>query len=55
MLASDSGDTDLWKKSLHYKRLFEKARARCRLSMDVDGDGVADMTRLGFSVRLVRD
>jgi len=55
MLASDSGDTDLWKKSLHYKRLFEKARARCRLSMDVDGDGVADMTRLGCSVRLVRD
>jgi len=55
ILASDAEDAGLWKKSLHYRRLFEQARGRCRLSLDVDGDGAADVTRLGSSVRLVRD
>jgi len=55
MLASKAEKENFWKKSLHYKKLFEKARERCRLSIDVGGDGVADVTKLGASVRLVRD
>lgn len=55
MLASKSEDEGFWKKSLHYKGLFEKARERCRLSVDADSDGVADVTKVGASVRLVRD
>jgi hypothetical protein len=55
MLASKSQDENFWNKSLHYQKLFEKARQRCRVSIDVGSDGVADVTRLGASVRLVRD
>jgi hypothetical protein len=55
MLASKAKDENFWKKSLHYQKLFEKARERCRLSIDVDSDGVADATRIGASVQLVRD
>jgi len=55
MLASEAEEDNFWKKSLHYQRLFEKARERCRLSIDTDNDGVADVTRAGASVRLVRD
>ena len=55
MLASKAKDDNFWKKSLHYQKLFEKARERCRLSIDVGSDGVADVTRVGASVRLVRD
>ena len=55
MLASKAEDESFWKKSLHYQKLFEQARERCRLSIDVSGDGVADITKLGASVRLVRD
>jgi len=55
MLASKSGDENFWKKSLHYQKLFEKARQRCRLSIDAGSDGVADVVRMGASVRLVRD
>jgi len=55
MLASKTTDENFWKKSLHYQKLFERARERCRLSIDVDGDGVADITKAGASKRLVRD
>ena len=55
MLASKSQDENFWKKSLYYQKLFEKARQRCRVSIDADSDGVADITRIGASVRLVRD
>lgn len=51
---SDCGE-EYWKKSLHYQRLFEKARERCRLSIDVGGDGVSERTNIGGSVRLMRD
>ena len=54
-LASNSEDDNFWKKSLHYKGLFEKARERSRVSFDMDGDGVADSTRFGGSVRLKRN
>ena len=55
MLASKAEDENFWKKSLHYQRLFEKARERCRLSIDVGSDGLADVTKVGASIRLVRD
>jgi hypothetical protein len=55
MLASKAKDDNFWKKSLHYQRLFEGARERCRLSIYVGSDGVVDLTRDGASVRLVRD
>ena len=54
-LASDSEGDNFWKKSLHYKGLFEKARERSRVSFDFDGDGVADTTRFGGAVRLERN
>lgn len=54
-LASEAKDENFWEKSLHYRRLFEKARERCRLSIDVGSDGLADVTRSGASVKLVRD
>ncbi|MGA1980345.1 MAG: hypothetical protein ABSG99_07290 [Sedimentisphaerales bacterium] len=55
MLASKATDENFWKKSLHYQKLFERARERCQLSIDIDGDGVADITKAGASKRLVRD
>jgi len=55
MLASKAKDENFWKKSLHYQKLFERARERCRLSIDIGSDGVADVTRVGASIRLVRD
>ena len=55
MLAGKHGDQGFWSKSVHYQRMFEKARARCQLSIDAGSDGVADLTRVGASARLVRD
>ena len=54
-LASKEQDENFWKKSLHYQKLFEKARERCRLGIDADSDGIAEITKLGASVRLIRD
>jgi hypothetical protein len=55
MLAGKARDENYWKKSLHYQKLFDKARGRCRLSIDVGSDGLADLTKVGASGRLVRD
>ena len=55
MLASKERNDNFWKKSIYYGQLFEKARQRCRLSIDIGGDGVADVTKLGGSTRLMRD
>ena len=54
-LASKAEDENFWKKSLYYRKLFEKAKERCRLSIDFGGDGIADVTKVGGSVRLIRD
>ena len=54
-LGSSTDDDAFWKKSLHYRRLFEKARERCRISIDVGSDGVSDRVNIGGSVRLIRD
>ena len=55
MLASKASDENFWKKSLHYQSLFEKARQRCRVGVDLDSDGSADVTITGGSGRLTRD
>lgn len=55
MLASKAEDENFWKKSLHYQKLFERAKERCRLNIDVGSDQVSDVTRVGAFVRLVRD
>ena len=55
MLASKADNENFWKKSLYYHNLFEKARQRCRVSIDTGSDGVADITCTGGSLRLVRD
>jgi hypothetical protein len=43
------------RKSRLYRQLFEKARQRCHLSVDLGSDGVVDVHRVGGAVRLVRD
>jgi hypothetical protein len=55
MLASKAKDENFWKKSLHYQKLFARARERCRLSIDIGSEGVADITKVGASGKLVRD
>jgi len=55
MLASKSEDESFWTKSLHYRKLFERARERCRFSVDAGSDGIADVTKVGASGKLVRD
>jgi len=42
-------------KSLYYEHLYEKARQRCHVTVDLGGDGVADIARVGGAIRLVRD
>ena len=55
MLAGKTKDQNYWNKSLYYQKLSAKARGRCRLSIDVGTDGLADVTKIGASGRLVRD
>jgi hypothetical protein len=44
-----------WEKSQLYRQLFESARQRCHLSADLGSDGIADVTRVGGAIRLLRD
>jgi hypothetical protein len=44
-----------WRKSLFYQQLYEKARQLCHVTVDLGGDGVADLARVGGAIRLVRD
>ncbi len=55
MLASKGDGDNFWKKSLYYKKLFEKARQSCRISIDRNGDGIADMDKRGNVLNLVRE
>ena len=55
MLAGKTKDENLWNKTLYYQKLSARARERCRLSIDVDSDGLEDVTRTGAVGRLVRD
>jgi hypothetical protein len=45
----------LSQKSRLYEQLYEKARQRCRVSVDLGSDGVPDIHRVGGVIRLVRD
>ncbi len=54
-LGSRTGDEEFWKRSLYYQRLFEKAKEGCRVSIDIDGDGITEITRPGDSIKLVRE
>jgi hypothetical protein len=55
MLAGKAQDENFWRKSLYYQKLFNKAKERARLSIDLGSDGVVDVTQIGASGRLVRD
>jgi hypothetical protein len=55
MWSSHTDGECLWRKSQHYQQLFEKARQRCHVTVDLGADGVADVTRVGGAIRLVRD
>jgi hypothetical protein len=54
---ADNAETSelFWKKSLHYRTLFEQAREQIQLTIDTDGDGTSDETKQGGSIRLVRE
>jgi hypothetical protein len=54
LASREDSDKGFWKKSLHYQRLFEKVRERCRISFDVNGDGSDDRSA-GGSIKLVRE
>ena len=55
MLACKTKDDNFWSKSLYYRKLYNQAKARARLSIDTGSDGVVDVTQIGASGRLVRD
>ncbi len=44
-----------WRKALFYEQLYQKARQRCHVTVDLGTDGVADIARVGGAIRLVRD
>jgi hypothetical protein len=46
---------ELWKKSLHYRKLFEHAREILRLDVDIDSDGVSEEVKHGGEIKLVRE
>lgn len=54
-LAAGSNEDAYWQKSLHYRKLFDEARQRCRVCIDKNADGISDLTMLDRSPRLVRD
>jgi hypothetical protein len=54
-LGSRTGDQGYWKRSLYYKKLFEKAKESCRVSIDIDSDGIAEITKPGDSIKLLRE
>jgi hypothetical protein len=55
-LADGEEDRDgFWTKGRHYQQLYEKARQRCRISIDAGGDGVIEKRIAGGSARLARD
>jgi len=55
MLGGEMGNDGYWKKSRYYKEQFDKAKERCRVSIDLGKDGVSDITIHGGAGRLVRD
>ncbi|MCE5340533.1 MAG: hypothetical protein LLF92_05320 [Planctomycetaceae bacterium] len=52
---ADSDKENFWKKSGYYRQLYEKAFQRCKISIDLGNDEIADFGFNGSSVRLMRD
>jgi hypothetical protein len=52
-----SGDVESvsWNKSIYYRKLYEKARERCRFGIDQDGDGKSEISKSGGSAAQLRD
>jgi hypothetical protein len=55
MWASRPAGECFWRKGLFYEQLYQKARQRCHVTVDLGGDGVADIARVGGAIRLVRE
>lgn len=55
MWASRDRNGGLWAKSLHYRQRFEEARQRCHMAIDLGTDGLADVTKVGGAINLLRD
>lgn len=55
MLADNTNDDNFRAKSMHYQKLYTRARGRCRLCIDSDLDEIVDISKIGASGRLVRD
>ena len=55
MLAGIANEDNYWKKSLYYRKLYNQARARARVSIDSGSDGIVDVTQIGSAGRLLRD
>lgn len=55
MWASRPAGACFWRKAQFYEQLYQKARQRCHVTVDLGGDGVADLARVGGAIRLVRD
>ena len=55
MLAGQKQEDGFYAKSSHYRKLFEKAKERCRVAIDTDGDGLTEFMIDVGSSRLVRD
>lgn len=54
-LGGRSSDDGCWKKSMYYKKLFERARERVRLRVATGIDGGGKTKTIGGSVRVVRE
>jgi len=52
---ADENKDNFWKKNNHYRQLFEKAFGRCKVSIDLGDDKIADFGFNGSSARLMRD
>jgi len=54
-LASEEDAEHFFKKSHYYQTLYEKARERCRIDIDINGDGERDGSLGRGTGRLIRD
>jgi hypothetical protein len=54
-LASEADDEHFFKKSNYYQSLYEKARQRCRIDIDINDDGERDASIGRGTGRLIRD
>ncbi|MBN2377369.1 MAG: hypothetical protein JXD22_13280 [Sedimentisphaerales bacterium] len=50
----EDDECGFWQKSLHYQKLFDRARSRALVELDLDGDALGDRDLSGGSVRLKR-